>query len=197
MVARPPGSTRTDTPFPYTTLFRSGGIGDADVADLFPGTHGLVDLDGIVVGYREQGLGRPVVLLDDSTRPQGWDDVLAGLAQDGVRGIDAQVATPADDDASIEEVLGVLRHLELGTTTFVGSGAGASLVERLALEHPDRVEALVLMCDAPDHDRLLMEADAARPTLVLDSSRPPDDGDAVADAIVEFLRPLPAPWHVD
>src|SRR3546814_14225863 len=52
------------------------GIGDADVADLFPVTHGLVDLDGIVVGYREQGLGRPVVLLDDSTRPQGWDDVL-------------------------------------------------------------------------------------------------------------------------
>src|SRR3546814_13286871 len=71
------------------------GIGDADVADLFPVTHGLVDLDGIVVGYREQGLGRPVVLLDDSTRPQGWDDVLAGLAQDGARGIAAQVAHPA------------------------------------------------------------------------------------------------------
>src|SRR3546814_19470523 len=24
MIRRPPGSTRTDTPFPYTTLFRSG-----------------------------------------------------------------------------------------------------------------------------------------------------------------------------
>src|SRR3546814_13301168 len=120
MVARPPGSTRTDTPFPYTTLFRSGGIGDADVADLFPVTHGLVDLDGIVVGYREQGLGRPVVLPDDRTRPQGWDDVLAGLAQDGVRGIDAQVATPADDEASKEEVVGVLRQ--------TGSGSGRGRV---------------------------------------------------------------------
>src|SRR3546814_14103975 len=25
MIRRPPRSTRTDTPFPYTTLFRSGG----------------------------------------------------------------------------------------------------------------------------------------------------------------------------
>src|SRR3546814_14604834 len=25
MIRRPPGSTRTDTPFPYTTLFRSSG----------------------------------------------------------------------------------------------------------------------------------------------------------------------------
>src|SRR3546814_9905013 len=27
MIRRPPRSTRTDTPFPYTTLFRSGSIG--------------------------------------------------------------------------------------------------------------------------------------------------------------------------
>src|SRR3546814_10992706 len=26
MIRRPPRSTRTDTPFPYTTLFRSGGL---------------------------------------------------------------------------------------------------------------------------------------------------------------------------
>src|SRR3546814_11131271 len=26
MIRRPPGSTRTDTPFPYTTLFRSSGF---------------------------------------------------------------------------------------------------------------------------------------------------------------------------
>src|SRR3546814_19918748 len=28
MIRRPPRSTRTDTPFPYTTLFRSGGSGE-------------------------------------------------------------------------------------------------------------------------------------------------------------------------
>src|SRR3546814_346233 len=31
MIRRPPRSTRTDTLFPYTTLFRSGGAGETDV----------------------------------------------------------------------------------------------------------------------------------------------------------------------
>src|SRR3546814_19473238 len=31
MIRRPPRSTRTDTLFPYTTLFRSGGIGEAHI----------------------------------------------------------------------------------------------------------------------------------------------------------------------
>src|SRR3546814_13775350 len=36
MIRRPPGSTRTDTLFPYTTLFRSVGIaGEGDVAAPF------------------------------------------------------------------------------------------------------------------------------------------------------------------
>src|SRR3546814_1559723 len=32
MLRRPPRSTRTDTLFPYTTLFRSFGFGDEDIA---------------------------------------------------------------------------------------------------------------------------------------------------------------------
>src|SRR3546814_1252747 len=38
MIRRPPRSTRTDTLFPYTTLFRSG--------ERFAGTHLIVDLWG-------------------------------------------------------------------------------------------------------------------------------------------------------
>src|SRR3546814_1996847 len=36
MIRRPPGSTRTDTLFPYTTLFRSGGGGGGgiDITDI-------------------------------------------------------------------------------------------------------------------------------------------------------------------
>src|SRR3546814_11205656 len=48
------------------------GIGDADVADLFPVTHSLVDLNGIDVSYREQLLGRPVGLRDDRTTRSPW-----------------------------------------------------------------------------------------------------------------------------
>src|SRR3546814_18898589 len=33
MIRRPPRSTRTDTLFPYTTLFRSGGVGTSARGD--------------------------------------------------------------------------------------------------------------------------------------------------------------------
>src|SRR3546814_11972329 len=36
MIRRPPGSTRTDTLFPYTTLFRSGDLADQRSARQFP-----------------------------------------------------------------------------------------------------------------------------------------------------------------
>src|SRR3546814_16071107 len=37
MIRRPPRSTRTDTPFPYTTLFRSRGGAAAEVGLVFTG----------------------------------------------------------------------------------------------------------------------------------------------------------------
>src|SRR3546814_5755525 len=48
MIRRPPRSTRTDTLFPYTTLFRSGFGGRLRLAQLCGGDHllGLGDLLG-------------------------------------------------------------------------------------------------------------------------------------------------------
>src|SRR3546814_16377167 len=54
MIRRPPRSTRTDTPFPYTTLFRSGDedAGDdhqleqADEEAAMPRRRDLGDIDG-------------------------------------------------------------------------------------------------------------------------------------------------------
>src|SRR3546814_17048894 len=46
MIRRPPKSTRTDTLFPYTTLFRSGGCRVADIAVPVRWWHG--DADHIV-----------------------------------------------------------------------------------------------------------------------------------------------------
>src|SRR3546814_3829967 len=39
MIRRPPGSTRTDTLFPYTTLFRSSNLVEADGPSGEPVTH--------------------------------------------------------------------------------------------------------------------------------------------------------------
>src|SRR3546814_2050033 len=63
MIRRPPRSTRTDTLFPYTTLFRSlvvDGVGDL-VEDLERPVDGLVgddegreELDDLVLGARSE-----------------------------------------------------------------------------------------------------------------------------------------------
>src|SRR3546814_15855220 len=47
MIRRPPRSTRTDTLFPYTTLFRSLDFVDDlhHLADTFPGNADAIDLD--------------------------------------------------------------------------------------------------------------------------------------------------------
>src|SRR3546814_5393536 len=61
MIRRPPRSTRTDTLFPYTTLFRSGDQ-DVSLARQLPGGgHGV---------QRGRLQGRVVVLGDDQRRHQ-------------------------------------------------------------------------------------------------------------------------------
>src|SRR3546814_11368570 len=58
MIRRPPRSTRTDTLFPYTTLFRSGVLG---MSELLLGT----DLDARQRGYTESisNAGNPLMRL--------------------------------------------------------------------------------------------------------------------------------------
>src|SRR3546814_8881740 len=53
MIRRPPRSTRTDTLFPYTTLFRSLESGQPDKAEEIVG-HGEADYGGKEGGWRFQ-----------------------------------------------------------------------------------------------------------------------------------------------
>src|SRR3546814_11200186 len=56
MIRRPPRSTRTDTLFPYTTLFRSGDVRDRDHRGAFAGRTfrrcGLVRRPGVAARQR-------------------------------------------------------------------------------------------------------------------------------------------------
>src|SRR3546814_13563658 len=54
MIRRPPGSTRTDTLFPYTTLFRSERL-RAGVAVAAAGPADLRERDGVAVGVGQVG----------------------------------------------------------------------------------------------------------------------------------------------
>src|SRR3546814_18359933 len=63
MLRRPPRSTRTDTLFPYPTLFRSA----APARGLWPGTEAFVsDLREVVSLVGEAHPGSPIFLLGES-----------------------------------------------------------------------------------------------------------------------------------
>src|SRR3546814_12021604 len=50
MIRRPPRSTRTDTLFPYTTLFRSHASGRAVMGDFITGNFNFSATEGIAAG---------------------------------------------------------------------------------------------------------------------------------------------------
>src|SRR3546814_15494600 len=69
MIRRPPRSTRTDTLFPYTTLFRSAELGKIGASPALDGTHRqIIDLQQLQAernrhrcGQIMQAIGFPVV----------------------------------------------------------------------------------------------------------------------------------------
>src|SRR3546814_13446889 len=108
MIRRPPRSTRTDTLFPYTTLFRSvrqfGGIRVPDVHDARRHHDGLRRIQKRL-GVLEVGRGR-------ATEPEGSVSEALRLAGEGCVDVDA-----APPDAEGAESLGpghVSRRLKIG-----------------------------------------------------------------------------------
>src|SRR3546814_8058996 len=106
MIRRPPRSTRTDTLFPYTTLFRSVDAADVavqvdpDARPVQPRRHLLdvgrlagaavaLDHDPPVARETRQDRQRGVVVEQVGVVPVG--DVLAGLGKGGDLHVDAEV----------------------------------------------------------------------------------------------------------
>src|SRR3546814_19814775 len=91
MIRRPPRSTRTDTLFPYTTLFRSTGWGDTQRK----GHLGrLADLESVLIHRMKVGRGYEYVLLYDGEGEDGGRFVM-GLAAPG---------QPYDPERSVPEI---------------------------------------------------------------------------------------------
>src|SRR3546814_16676752 len=79
MIRRPPRSTRTDTLFPYTTLFRSTGWGDTQLK-VHLGR--LADLEYVLIHRMKVGQGYEYELLYDGEGEDGGRFVM-GLAAPG------------------------------------------------------------------------------------------------------------------
>src|SRR3546814_5037406 len=83
MIRRPPRSTRTDTLFPYTTLFRSAGISHDEVCDRAVGGRPSAAAAGVHTDYGEWAAtrrrtfkaaqGEPHIFFD--TRSRRWQQI--------------------------------------------------------------------------------------------------------------------------
>jgi 3-oxoadipate enol-lactonase len=120
---------------------------------------GTVDLDGVTIGYRENGAveDHPVVLLhalgsDAST----WDRFAAVLATAGRQAIALDLrghgtSSRADEyslQLMVDDVVRFLDHRRLARIDLVGHSMGGAVATLLAGQHPDRVRRLVVE-DAP------------------------------------------------
>src|SRR3546814_11344418 len=122
MIRRPPRSTRTDTLFPYTTLFRShvGDVIDNDAVDFFG--HALVeapvsgfhvkDRDAAALRWDRSQCAVGVAQNQDCVGPLlceqrvgGDDDIADRLCRSSTGGVEIAVRRETDgiaDEASIE-----------------------------------------------------------------------------------------------
>src|SRR3546814_18366674 len=95
MIRRPQRSTRTDTPCPYPTLFRSKSAGTIETSSRLGAATPAIALDTVFAGYSS---GELVAMRIENGRPV-WQDTLART------GVATSVAMLSDIDASpaIEE----------------------------------------------------------------------------------------------
>jgi pimeloyl-ACP methyl ester carboxylesterase len=134
-------------------------------------------VDGFRLAYDRAGRGTPVVLL------HGWPgdrtdfaDVAARLtAADAA--VDVEVTVPdlrgfgesdkhADGDYSASgqarSVVGLLDELGVGAAVVAGYDIGSRIAQRLAVDFPDRVAALVVAPPLPGPGRRVLEPEAQR-----------------------------------
>src|SRR3546814_11826010 len=95
MIRRPPRSTRTDTLFPYTTLFRSGRLCELGIAR--PGApFGDADIDQEDAAAEREPLGIGHQEIPDQRQSEGGDEAEDRVGQRGAQpgGESGQAAAP-------------------------------------------------------------------------------------------------------
>jgi pimeloyl-ACP methyl ester carboxylesterase len=125
-----------------------------------------LQVDGAQIAYRRIGNGRPLVVLNGfAATSADWDpsfiDRLAssnhlilldnrGIGRSTDNGQPFDIAKLADDAARVIEILGIER------TSLLGWSMGGFIAQTLALQHPGRINKLILLSTDPggaDADR--------------------------------------------
>ncbi len=120
------------------------------MSDSLP-TEGFVEVNGARLFYEVAGTGRPIVLVHAGIADSRmWDDQMAAFAPEfkvvryDLRGF-GQSSIPPAEYAHHDDLLGLLRALDIPSAILVGASMGGDVVTALALEHPEAVDALILV----------------------------------------------------
>jgi len=115
-----------------------------------------VEINGINIHYRECGRGEPLLLIMGLSANADWwgEEFLAPLAErfhvvtydNRGSGRSGKPEGPYAITLMASDALGLMDHLEWDSANIMGASMGGMIAQELALDHPERVRRLVLMC---------------------------------------------------
>lgn len=120
----------------------------------------FVELGGLTVHYKTRGAGEPVFVLlhGFGASLYSWNTVLEPLGELGAviaydrpafglteRPLTWEGESPYSPQAQVELLLGLLDELGVEQAILVGNSAGGTVAMNFYLQHPDRVQALILV----------------------------------------------------
>ncbi len=120
----------------------------------------FVEVNGVNVHYKTWGQGEPTFILLHGFGASifSWREVTEPLAQFGTviaydrpafglteRPMEWEGESPYSPQAQVDIVIGLMDALNVEKAILVGNSAGGTVSMQLALQHPDRVEALILV----------------------------------------------------
>ena len=130
------------------------------------------------------GDGEPLLLLAGQANSRRWwdpvrDDLAARHRTVALDALGTGASTPPDGAEYstrrfAEDAVAVLDAAGIGRAHVYGTSMGGKVAQWLAIDHPDRVGALVLGCTTPGGPRaLLAGTGGGRPARRTDGRRPP------------------------
>lgn len=120
----------------------------------------FVEINGLSVHYKMIGQGEPVFVLlhGFGASVYSWHAVMEPLSQYGTviafdrpafglteRPMTWEGESPYSSQAQVDLLLGLLDHFQVQKAILVGNSAGGTVSMNFYLQHPERVEALVLV----------------------------------------------------